>query len=74
MAFTLDTMIGTILDDPKAKEIIEQYTPRAYSDPMVGMIRGMTINNVLAMPQAARMGINREKAEKLLAELNSRMG
>ncbi len=74
MAFTLDTPIGTILDDPQAKTVIEKYIPGAYTNPMLGMARGMTINMVLVMPQAAQMGITKEKAEALLAEVNRLIG
>ena len=70
MAFTLDTPLGTLLDHPQAKPIIEQYVPGISTHPMVGMIKGMTINMILAMPQAAQMGITKDKAEAMLAEVN----
>lgn len=70
MAFTLDTPIGTILDDPQAKAVIEKYVPGITTNPMFAMIKGMTINMILAMPQAAQLGITKEKAEKMLTEIN----
>jgi len=70
MAFTLDTPLGTLLDHPQAKPIIEQYVPGISTHPMVSMIKGMTINMALSMPQAAQMGITKEKAEAMLAEVN----
>ncbi len=70
MAFTLDTPIGTLLDNPQAKAIIEQYIPGASTNPMVAMVKGMTINMVLAMPQAAQLGLTKQKAEQILAEVN----
>jgi hypothetical protein len=74
MAFSLDTTIGTILDDPRAKPVIDKYLPDISTNPMLAMAKGMTINNILAMPQAAQMGITREKAEALLAEVNKVVG
>ncbi|HEX7556621.1 MAG TPA: hypothetical protein VF338_08350 [Leptolinea sp.] len=74
MAFTLDTKIGTILDDPRAKAVVDKYLPGAASNPMVAMAKGMTINMILAMPQAAQMGITKEKAEMLLVEVNKVIG
>ncbi len=70
MAFTLDTQLGTLLDNPQAKGVIDQYMPGVSSNPMVGMLRGMTINNILSMPQAAQMGITKEKAQAMLDEVN----
>jgi hypothetical protein len=74
MPFTLDTPIGTLLDDPRAKPIIEKYIPNAYTNPMLVMAKGMTINMVLAMPQAAQMGVTKAKAEALLTEINRVIG
>lgn len=70
MAFTLDTPLGTLIDNPQAKPIIEKYLPGITTNPMVSMVKGMTINNVLAMPQAAQLGLTKEKAEAVLAEVN----
>lgn len=74
MAYTLDTPLGTLLDSPQAKPVIDQYLPGVASNPMVGMLRGLTINMVLSMPQAAQLGITKEKAEAMLAEVNKRVG
>ncbi|NLE45671.1 MAG: hypothetical protein GX620_13195 [Chloroflexi bacterium] len=73
MTVTLDTTLGTLLDDPQAKAVLDQYLPGASSNPMVAMARGMTLNTVLAMPQAAQLGLTKEKAEEILAEINKRL-
>lgn len=70
MEFTLDTPLGTLLDHPQAKPILEQYLPGISTHPMVGMVRGFTINMILAMPQAAQFGITKEKVEQILVEIN----
>jgi len=67
---TLDTPLSTLLDDPQAKKVLDQYLPGVSSNPMIGMVRGMTINMILAMPQAAQLGITKEKAEAILVEVN----
>lgn len=74
MAFTLDTPIGTILEDPRAKAVVDKYAPDASNHMMMDMARGMSINIILAMPQAAQMGLTKEKAEKLLTEINKMVG
>jgi hypothetical protein len=70
MTYTLDTPLGTLLDHPQAKPIVDQYLPGLSTNPMVGMLKGMTLNMVLSMPQAAQLGLTKEKAEGMLAEVN----
>lgn len=72
-AYTLDTTLGTLLDHPQAKAVIDQYLPGLSSNPMVGMLRGVTLNMILAMPQAAQLGITKQQAEAMLAEVNARV-
>jgi hypothetical protein len=73
MAFTLDTTLGTLIDNPQARAVLDQYLPGVSTNPMVAMAKGMTLNMVLAMPQAAQLGLTKEKAEQVLAEINKRV-
>lgn len=70
MKFTLDTKLGVLLDHPQAKPIIEKYLPGVSTNPMVGMVKGMTLTALLATPQAAQFGITKEKVESVLVEIN----
>jgi len=70
MAFTLDSTLGSIIDDPRAKAVLDQVMPGASTNPMVGMARGMSLNMIMNMPQASQMGFTREKAEALILQLN----
>ena len=70
MAFTLDSTLGSILDDPRAKAVLDQVMPGISSNPIVGMARGMSLNMILSMPQAAQLGLTREKADALILQLN----
>jgi para-nitrobenzyl esterase len=73
MKVTLDTTLGTLLDDPKAKEVMEQQMPGISSNPMVAMARGMSLKMILSMPQAAQLGITEEKVNAILAEINKQL-
>lgn len=73
MKVTLDTTLGTLLDDPKAKVVLDQYVPGLSTNPMVTMVRGMTLNNLLALPQAAQFGLTKEKVEQILVEVNKKL-
>lgn len=70
MAYTLNSTLGEILDNPKAKAVLEQQLPGVSTHPMVAMARGMTLNMIVSMPQAAQLGLTKEKAEALLVEVN----
>jgi hypothetical protein len=70
----MDTQLGTILDDPRAKAVLDQYLPGVSSNPMVGMVRGMSLNMILATPQAAQLGLTKDKVEPMLAEINKQIG
>jgi hypothetical protein len=74
MALTLDSTLGEILKDPKAKAIMDQYLPGVSSNPMVTMAAGMSLKAILSMPQAAQLGLTKEKAEAILAEVNKQLG
>lgn len=70
MAYTLDTTVGTLLDDTGAVKVIEKYAPGISTNPMIGMARGMTLKSLLAMPQAKQYGVTEEMIQKVLAEIN----
>ena len=70
MAITMDTQLGTLLDNPQAKQVIDKHLPGVTSNPMVGMLRGMTLNMILSMPQAAQLGLTKAKVESILVEVN----
>ena len=70
MQFTLDTTLGELLANPQAKAVLDQHLPGVSTNPMIAMVQGMSINSLLAMPQAAQFGITKEKVEAILAEVN----
>lgn len=73
MAFTLDTTLGEILNDPQAKAVLDKQLPGIADNPMIAMAKGMPINMILSMPQAAQLGFTKEKANAILAEINKQV-
>jgi hypothetical protein len=73
MEVTLDTTLGTLLDDPQARAVLDQYVPGISSNPLVAMAKGMSLKMILSMPQAAQFGLTQEKAEEILAEINKQI-
>jgi hypothetical protein len=43
------TTLGELLDDPHARAIIVDVVPELPDHPMIGMVKGMPANTVLAM-------------------------
>ena len=73
MEVTLDTTLGTLLDNPQAKAVLEQYLPGISSNPLVAMAKGMSLKTILSMPQAAQLGLTQAKVEEILAEINKQI-
>ena len=72
MAYTLETKVGEILKDTHAVEVLERYAPGVSKNPMIGMVKGMTLKALVAMPQAKQAGITEDMVVKVLAEINAR--
>lgn len=70
MPYSLDSTVGEIIRDPRAREIMDKYAPGVSSNPMIGMARNWTIKNILAMPQAKSAGLTIEKVQQVLDEIN----
>ena len=73
MAFTLDTTLGELLKDPQAKAVLDKQMPGIADNPMVAMVQGMSLNMILSMPQAAQLGITKEKVNAVLVEINKQV-
>ena len=74
MAYTLDTKVGEILNNPQAVAILESYVPGASTNPMLDMAKDMTLRSILELPQAKQAGITEEMALSVLAEVNKLTG
>jgi hypothetical protein len=73
VTITLDSTLGTLLDDPQAKAVLDKYLPGASDNPLAAMAKGMSLRTIIAMPQAAQLGLTEEKAEEILAEVNKHL-
>ena len=73
MPFTRDTTIGELLDNPQAKAVMDKQMPGLADNPMIAMVKGMTLNMLLSMPQAAQLGITKEKVDAFLVEVNKQV-
>jgi hypothetical protein len=71
MAYTLDTKVGEILKDTQAVEVLEKHAPGISKNPMIGMAKGMTLKQIVSMPQAKQAGLSEDMVVKVLGEINA---
>ena len=67
MKYTMQTRIGELIKDARAKQILERHLPGAISHPQLHMALGMTLMEVSTYPEA---GLTQTKLQALLADLN----
>jgi hypothetical protein len=71
MAYTMDTKVGEILKDTQAVEVLEKHAPGISKNPMIGMAKGMTLKQIVGMPQAKQAGLTEDMVVKVLGEINA---
>jgi beta-glucosidase len=71
MPYSLESTVGEILSDPRAREVMDKYAPGVSTNPMIGMAKNWTIKNILAMPQARAARLTTEKVQQVLDEINN---
>jgi hypothetical protein len=70
MAYSLASKVGELLKDGNAVKILEQHVPGISKNPMLGLTKGMSLETLLALPQAKQAGITKEMVLQVLAEIN----
>jgi hypothetical protein len=73
MKATLDSTLGTLLDDPQAVAVINQYLPGVTDNPMVAMAKGMSLRMLVSLPIAQQFGLTEQVANDILAEINKQV-
>ncbi len=68
---TADTPIGTLLDDPKAKAVIDKHIPGMTTDARIEMARGMTL---AAVQQFAAEQVTDERLKAIDADFKALAG
>jgi hypothetical protein len=66
MAFTAQSKVGDLLDNPATCEVLEQHMPGVSSHPMIGMAKSFTLEKLASFPQA---GLDDEKLAALVSDL-----
>jgi hypothetical protein len=51
MALTVESKLSELLADAQSKEVVEKHLPGISTHPMLGMIQGMTLNQIMPLSQ-----------------------
>ena len=70
MTYTMDSTFGDILNNPKVKPVLDQYVPGVADHPMVSMVKGMTLQQIVDNPLASQFGIDKAKVQSFLDAAN----
>ena len=66
MALTIDSKIGDLLANPKAKALLDKYLPGFSTNPQMAMAKGMTLKAIAGMSKGM---ITPEKIKSIEDEL-----
>ncbi len=72
MPFSMDSKAGELLKDKVAVDVLEKYAPGITKNPLIALVKGKTLNKILDMPQAKKMGLTEEMVTKVLDEINAK--
>jgi hypothetical protein len=64
--YSVDSRLGDLLKDPAVAAVLQKHFPMAANDPRIGMVKGLTLRQIAAMPIA---GVKPEVLEALDKDL-----
>ena len=59
--------VGEVLSNPNARALLQREYPALFNHPLLGMARGMTLNQVLGM---ARGKVSQQQVNRLFEQLS----
>jgi len=73
MAYTIDLWVGDFLNDPKGMQALGELVAELSKHPLAGIIKGMTLKQILAFPQVKGVGLTEEMVKTGLAHINAKL-
>lgn len=65
--YTRDTLLGDLLKDPKAVEVIDKHLPGVLKNPALKLVQKFTLEKLTSIPQT---GLTSETLDAMLADIN----
>lgn len=73
MAYTMDSKIGDFLNDPKGMQALGELVAELSKHPMAGLIKGMTLKQIVAIPQVKAVGLTEDMVKVGLTHVNAKL-
>ncbi|MDR0952396.1 MAG: hypothetical protein LBM18_05675 [Oscillospiraceae bacterium] len=71
MAYSMDTVLSEILDNPEAFAVMDELIPEAGKNPMIKLVRSFTLGRIALIPAA---NVSPEKMQEFIDALNAKLG
>ncbi len=68
MPFSVDTKLGELLANEKARAVLEKHLPGISTHPQINLVKGMSLRVIANYPQA---GISQEKLKAIDEDLKA---
>jgi len=73
MAYTIDSKVGDFLKDPKGMQALGELVNELSKHPLAAVIKGMTLKQILAIPQVKQVGLTEDMVKVSLAQINAKL-
>ncbi len=73
MTYTVDSKVGDFLKDPKGMQALGELVGELSKHPMAALIKGMTLKQILAIPQVKNLGLTEDMVKVGLTHVNARL-
>lgn len=73
MAYTIDSNVGDFLKDPKGMQALGELVNELSKHPLAAVIKGMTLKQILAIPQVKQVGLTEDMVKVSLAQINAKL-
>lgn len=73
MAYTMDSKVGDFLKDPKGMQALGELVAELSKHPMAGLIKGMTLKQIVGIPQVKAVGLTEEMVKTGLTQINAKL-
>ena len=73
MAYTIDSKVGDFLKDPKGMQALGELVNELSKHPLAAVIKGMTLKQILAIPQVKQVGLTEDMVKVGLAQINAKL-
>ena len=73
MAYTIDSKVGDFLKDPNGMQALGELVNELSKHPLAAVIKGMTLKQILGIPQVKQVGLTEDMVKVGLAQINAKL-